>query len=285
MSKPKNHAHSVKQKLLNLAQSGSGDFQMLLTKYALERFLARLSQSEFRNEFVLKGAMLFQIWSESFHRSTRDLDFLSFGSNQIPDLVGKIKKICSVDISEDGISFDLEKTTGEKIKEDQEYEGIRLHIPAFLERTRIALRIDVGFGDVVNPSIQEADFPTLLNFSSPKIRTYPPETVIAEKFQALVDLGITNSRLKDFYDLHFLTRNFQFDRKVLVSAINATFEKRNTKIPLKVPTALTKEFSSDENKKAQWKSFLRKSNISEANTLEQTINELRVFFGKLFDFQ
>ncbi len=284
MEKTKNHAHSVKQKLLNLARSESADFQTILTKYTLERFLARLAQSEFRDKFVLKGAMLFQIWSETSNRSTRDLDFLSFGSNEIIELVGKIKRICLISIPEDGLTFDLNEVVGEKIKKDQEYEGVRLHIPAFLERTKIALRIDVGFGDVVRPAIQEINFPTLLDFPSPKIRIYPQETVIAEKFQALVDLGMTNSRLKDFYDLHFLSQNFEFDRETLIQAITATFEKRKTPLPTKVPIALTEEFSEDANKNTQWKSFLRKSNINEQITLAQTIAELREFFNNLLKF-
>ena len=276
MEKTKNHAHSVKQKLLNLARSENADFQTLLTKYTLERFLARLSQSEFRDEFILKGAMLFQIWSETSKRSTRDLDFLSFGSNEIIDLIDKVKKICRIEIPEDGLTFELNEVIGEKIKKDQEYEGVRLHIPAFLERTRIALRIDVGFGDVVSPAVQEINFPTLLDFSSPKIRAYPPETVIAEKFHALVDLGITNSRLKDFYDLHFLTQNFEFDREILVQAITATFEKRKTPLPTKVPIALTEEFSGDANKNTQWKSFLQKTQLNEQITLPQTVADLRI---------
>lgn len=285
MEKTKNHAHSVKQKLLNLARSENADFQTLLTKYTLERFLARLSQSEFRDEFILKGAMLFQIWSETSKRSTRDLDFLSFGSNEIIDLIDKVKKICRIEIPEDGLTFELNEVIGEKIKKDQEYEGVRLHIPAFLERTRIALRIDVGFGDVVSPAVQEINFPTLLDFSSPKIRAYPPETVIAEKFHALVDLGITNSRLKDFYDLHFLTQNFEFDREILVQAITATFEKRKTPLPTKVPIALTEEFSGDANKNTQWKSFLRKTQLNEQIMLPQTVADLREFFNNLLKFE
>ena len=285
MEKTKNHAHSVKQKLLNLARSENADFQTLLTKYTLERFLARLSQSDFRDEFILKGAMLFQIWSETSKRSTRDLDFLSFGSNEIIDLIDKVKKICRIEIPEDGLTFELNEVIGEKIKKDQEYEGVRLHIPAFLERTRIALRIDVGFGDVVSPAVQEINFPTLLDFSSPKIRAYPPETVIAEKFHALVDLGITNSRLKDFYDLHFLTQNFEFDREILVQAITATFEKRKTPLPTKVPIALTEEFSGDANKNTQWKSFLQKTQLNEQITLPQTVADLREFFNNLLKFE
>lgn len=229
--------------------------------------------------------MLFQIWSETSKRSTRDLDFLSFGSNEIIDLIDKVKKICRIEIPEDGLTFELNEVIGEKIKKDQEYEGVRLHIPAFLERTRIALRIDVGFGDIVSPAVQEINFPTLLDFSSPKIRAYPPETVIAEKFHALVDLGITNSRLKDFYDLHFLTQNFEFDRETLVQAITATFEKRKTPLPTKVPIALTEEFSEDANKNTQWKSFLRKTQLNEQIMLPQTVADLREFFNNLLKFE
>jgi hypothetical protein len=182
------------------------------------------------------------------------------------------------------LTFNLAGIKGEIIKADQEYEGVRVHIPAFLERTRIPLRVDVGFGDVVNPSILETNFPTLLDFPEPCIRTYPPETVIAEKLHALVDLGMTNSRLKDFYDLYALTQQFLPENKTLLQAILATFERRKTKIPNEMPVALTSEFSADENKKMQWKSFLKKSNVSEDISLEKAIRYLNEFFGKLLNW-
>lgn len=239
MESKNKHAQSIRQKLLNLANSRNDDFQQILTRYGLERILARLASSRFKEDFILKGAVLFQIWSEQARRATRDIDFLGFGNNEIETLEKTFRTICAIEIPEDGIIFDLENITGGRIKAKQEYEGVRLQIPALLERTRIPLRIDVGFGDVVSPKVQENKLPTLLDFPSPKIRTYPPETVIAEKFQALVDLGMTNSRLKDFYDLYFLIKNFSFENEILINAINATFERRKTEIPKQMPIALT----------------------------------------------
>ena len=283
MDKKKNYAQSVKQKLMNLARTRNDDFQLILTKYALERFLARLALSEHRTEFILKGAMLFQIWTGFSSRATRDLDFLSFGSSGVEDLTLIVRNICTIEIQYDGISFNLEGIKGERIKVDQDYEGVRVQVPAFLERTRIPLRVDVGFGDVVNPEIREDAFPTLLGFPEPSIRTYPPETVVAEKLQALVDLGMTNSRLKDFYDLYVLTQKFQPSSKTLAHAISATFERRKTAIPAEMPIALTKEFSDEASKQLQWKSFLRKSNVSDDISLERAVSHLNKFFGTLFD--
>jgi len=264
-----------------LANSRNDDFQLILTRYALERILARLELSKYREDFVLKGAMLFQIWSETGHRATRDMDFLSFGSSEIKELEKVFRTICAIEIPEDGIIFDSEKITGGRIKAGQEYEGVRLQIPSLLERTRIPIRIDVGFGDVVKPQVREQKLPTLLDFPAPKIRTYPPETVIAEKFQALVDLGMTNSRLKDFYDLHFLIKNFEFENEILTEAVKATFERRKTEIPKRMPIALTEEFSSDTDKNRQWKAFLRRTNMSEDLGLEDVVKTLNEFFGQL----
>lgn len=279
------YAQSVRQRLLNLANNRSDDFQLILTRYGLERILARLASSQYKNDFVLKGAMLFQIWSETNHRATRDMDFLSFGSSEIKELEKVFRTICAIEIPEDGIIFDSENITGGRIKAEQEYEGVRLQIPALLERTRIPIRIDIGFGDVVKPNVQEYKVPTLLDFPEPKIKTYPPETVVAEKFQALVDLGMTNSRLKDFYDLHFLIQNFSFENEILEEAVNATFKRRKTDIPEQMPIALTEEFSMDQNKNLQWKAFLKRTNMSEDLALKDVIKTLNEFFGKLLKLE
>lgn len=279
--KQNKYAQSVRQRLLNLAKSRNDDFQLILTRYGLERILARLALSEFKDDFVLKGAMLFQIWSEQAHRATRDMDFLSFGNSEIESLEKVFRTICEIEIPEDGIVFDLENIISGTIKADQEYEGVRLQIPGLLERTRIPIRIDIGFGDVVKPKVLKTNLPTLLDFPKPLIRTYPPETVIAEKFHALVDLGMTNSRLKDFYDLHFLIQNFTFEKEILAEAVRATFGRRKTDIPKQMPIALTEEFSANRDKRQQWKAFLKRTNISEELDLEEVIDNLNEFFSKL----
>jgi len=281
MEKKKNFAHSVKQKLLNLSQNRQENFQTVLTKYALERVLARLSTSSYQPDFVLKGAMLFAVWSGEKHRATRDLDFLSFGSSEIEDLVKTFREICSIEIEEDGLNFVSDSIKGERIKAEQEYKGVRIHVSALLEKTRIPLRIDVGFGDAVEPAAEEIEYPTLLDFPNPKIRIYPRETVVAEKFHAMVDLGMANSRLKDFYDLHFLTTNFQMNRATLTRAIRATFERRKTAIPTKIPRSLTPEFSRDASKKMQWRGFLRRSDLPDNIEFELIVAALKDYFEDL----
>lgn len=285
MREKKNYAASIKQKLLNLARERQDDYQLLLTKYALERVLARISQSRFQNSFILKGAMLFEIWSDQSHRATRDLDFLSFGSNKIGEIEEIFREICAIEIPEDGLIFDLASFKGSKIKPDQEYEGVRVQFTGFLEKIRIGLRIDVGYGDVVKPQVNEVEFPAMLGFPNPVIRTYPPETVIAEKFQALVALGMTNSRLKDFYDLYILITEFEINQEQLKEAMEATLENRKTLIPKLTPLALTSEFYDDPAKQIQWKSFLKKSKRPANIDLEVVAKTLNKFFGDLLNYE
>lgn len=175
MERKKNFAHSIKQKLFNLSQKQSEDLQIVLTKYALERILARLSTSSYQTDFVLKGAMLFAVWSEGgvSHRATRDIGFLSFGSSDIEELVRIFREVCSIEIAEDGVEFVTASIKGERIKAEQEYAGVRIHVLVLLEKTRVPLRIDVGFGDVIQPKAEEIEYPTLLDFPRPKIRIYP----------------------------------------------------------------------------------------------------------------
>lgn len=285
MKEKKNYAASVKQKLLNLARERKDDYQLLLTKFALERILARISASRFQTSFILKGAMLFEIWSETSHRATRDLDFLSFGSNEIAEVENIFKEICLIEMVEDGLTFDIASLKGGKIKPDQEYEGVRVQFTAYLEKVRIPLRIDVGFGDVVKPKVNEVEFPTMLNFPKPLIRTYPPETVIAEKFHALTYLGMTNSRLKDFYDLYVLLTQFEVNKEQIEEALAATFEKRKTQLPNKTPVALTAEFYKDKAKLLQWKAFLQKSNLPEKVALEQVAKKLGSIFSEILNYK
>lgn len=285
MKEKKNYAASIKQKLLNLARIRTDDYQLLLTKFALERVLARIAESRFQSSFILKGAMLFEIWSEKSHRATRDLDFLRFGSNEIEEIENIFKEICSIEILEDGINFDIASIKGSKIKPDQEYEGVRVQFTAYLEKVRIPLRIDVGFGDVIKPKANEVEFPTILNFPKPLILTYPPETVIAEKFHALVALGMTNSRLKDFYDLYVLLTEFEINKVSIKEALEATFERRRTPLPSKTPLALTGEFSSDKARQLQWKAFLKKSILPTDLNLDEVTEKLDHNFAEILGYQ
>ena len=255
---PRDVAASVRQRLLNLARERGEDFGLMLTRYALERVMYRVSVSEHREQFILKGAMLFALWTDDLHRPTRDLDLLGHGTIDTQRLEQVFREVIGVEVENDGLEFLAETVRGERIREDEEYEGVRVHLEARLAAARIKVQIDVGFGDIVTPAPEETEYPVLLDFPAPRLRTYPRETVVAEKFEAMVKLGIVNSRMKDFYDLWVMARDFEFEGALLSRAIKATFERRGTALPTKEPLALTDEFSGDPGKKTQWAAFLRR---------------------------
>lgn len=276
--KPTNVAASVRQRLMNLAKARGEEFQYVLTRYGLERLLYRLSRSEHSTLFVLKGAALFQLWTNQPHRPTRDLDFLGYGEPTPDRFASLFREICSTAVEDDGLDFDLDTITAEQIKEDDEYQGIRLRGVVRLQNARIPLQIDIGFGDAITPSAEEVTFPTLLEFLPPVIQAYPRETVVAEKFQAMVVLGIANSRMKDFYDLWTLARQFTFEGPTVASAIRATFARRQTALPVAEPLALTAEFANDNRKQTQWSAFLRKGHLADPNLQLSDVIELLASF-------
>lgn len=282
---PKNVTASVRARLLQLSKTQNKDFNYILTKYGLERLLFRLSCSNYATKFVLKGAMLFGYWTNLPHRTTRDVDLLSFGSPDLEQLEQIFGDICDLEVPDDGITFSGEMSKAERIKEDQEYEGARLHIQGFLGRAKIHLQIDIGFGDVITPDTEDITLPTLLDgFFSPLLRAYPRDTVVAEKLEAMVDLGLGNTRLKDFFDLLFLCENFPFEGNTLCKAVQATFSRRNTEIPSGEPIALTSAFAEDDLKQQQWKAFLKKANIvHEQRNLPEVIDALKPFLLPLLD--
>ena len=226
--RPSNRAASVRQKLLNLARERGEEFQFVLTRYAIERVLYRLSRSAHADRFVLKGAMLFELWTGQTHRSTLDVDLLSEVSNDVDRLLAVFREVVAAEVEDDGLVIDPASVRGEQIREDQHYQGVRLTATATLAGARIPLQIDIGFGDAVVPGPQQAEYPTLLDSSPPRLWVYPKETVVAEKFEAMVSLGIANSRMKDFYDLYVLSERFDFDGDLLARAIAATFARRRT---------------------------------------------------------
>jgi predicted nucleotidyltransferase component of viral defense system len=272
MTKPEQLAASVRQRLKNL--TGKSDFQTTLVLYALERLLYRLSQSKYQQKFVLKGALLFNIWSERPHRATRDADLLGFGDSSPSQIVEIFRELCALDVVSDGLEFAIESVAISRIKADCEYEGVRINLLAYLSgtRTKIPVQIDVGFGDAITPNPFAAEFPVLLSFPAPKVLCYPRETVVAEKFQAMVMLGMSNTRLKDFYDLWVLAEDFSFDGEVLGAALMATFNRRRTPLPqtLADVVALTPLFAADIQKQQAWKAFLRKHQLvtTELNLIE-----------------
>jgi predicted nucleotidyltransferase component of viral defense system len=276
--KPRNLAASVRARLSELARKQGEDFQLVLTRYVIERFLFRLASSPYRNEFVLKGAMLFRLWTGRIRRPTRDLDLLGKGDQSIERMVGIFKELCSRDVEGDGLAFASASVRGHRIKEDQDYEGVRVECEARLEQARIDLQIDIGFGDAVTPRATEVEFPTLLEFPAPVLRAYPRQTVVAEKYQAMVSLGIANSRMKDFFDLWVLARLFEFDGPSLSRAIEATFERRKTALPTEAPLALTAAFGTDASKVRQWAAFVKKGKLdAEGASLEQVCKFLSGF--------
>lgn len=261
---PRDLVASVRQRLMNLSRERGEEFQLVLTRYGLERLLYRLAQSPHAGQFVLKGAALFQLWTGQAHRSTRDLDLLGQGDPSPDRLRQVFQEVCSLTVDNDGLTFLTDTIQAEQIKEDDEYQGIRLRIEARLGNARLPLQIDIGFGDAITPGPQAVTYPTLLNFPAPQMNAYPRETVVAEKFQAMVQLGIANSRMKDFYDVWTLARQFEFEGTALCAAIQATFQRRHTALPATPPLALTPEFSTDRQKATQWRAFLRKGRLVES---------------------
>jgi predicted nucleotidyltransferase component of viral defense system len=263
---------------MNLARAQNEEFQLVLTRYALERLLYRLSQSEHRDVFVLKGAMLFQLWGNQPHRPTRDLDLLGHGENAIPRFERIFREVCKLAVEEDGLVFNAQSVRGDAIKEDQEYSGLRLTLDCRLENARIPIQIDIGFGDVVTPAATDVTYPVLLDFPAPVLPAYSRESVVAEKFQTMVMLGIANSRMKDFYDLWVLARQFDFQGPLLCQAIRATFERRRTPVPAEVPVALSSEFAQDRGKQTQWRAFISKGKLDTGGAgLDEVIDALRGF--------
>jgi predicted nucleotidyltransferase component of viral defense system len=264
--RPRNMAASVRQRLINQAREKNEAFDQVLIRYAVERLLYRLSQSPHRDRFVLKGAMLFQIWSGQSHRPTRDLDLLGTGDPAPADLEQVFRGVCDQDVEDDGLRFLADSVHADRMKEEEEYEGLRLKFQATLASARIQVQIDIGFGDAVTPSPQEITYPTLLDFAAPVIKAYPKETVVAEKYQAMVMLGIANSRMKDFYDIWTLAEQYSFSGAMLSEAIRATFGRRRTPLPESLPFAFTEEFTSDAQKVSQWQAFLRKGKLGSDDT-------------------
>ncbi len=273
-----NRAASVRQRLLNLAKARGEEFQRLLVRYALERLLYRLSVSEQKDRFLLKGALLFAVWSPERHRPTRDLDLLGYGDPSWQGLADTFRGLCAMEASEDGIVFLAETVVCTEIREETEYGGLRVTLTARLGTAEIPVQVDVGFGDAITPAPEEVAFPTLLEMPAPLLRAYPRETVVAEKCEAMVSLELGNSRMKDFYDVWTLARTCPFDGATLSQALHATFARRGTPIPAGRPIALSEEFSADAAKRAQWQAFCRRSVPRElAPSLEEVIVALAQF--------
>jgi predicted nucleotidyltransferase component of viral defense system len=273
---PKNLPASIHQRLLNQARASGRRFDELLRYYAIERLLYRLSKSPYRDRFVLKGALIFAAWGAPLGRSTRDVDLLAYTGNAIDEVVTIFKAICTQSVEADGMDFEPATVAGESITEHAEYQGVRVRFQGHLGDARVRMQIDLGFGDVITPAANWVEYPSLLGQPRPVLRGYPPETVVAEKTQALVRLGTLNSRMKDFYDLWLLARQFDFDGGAVSEALIRTMAHRNTPIPTELPEALANEFG--KSKQAQWQAFLRTAGVAEApQSLVVVLEELRGF--------
>jgi len=272
----RNIGASVRARLLDRAREEKTDFQILLTRYALERLLYRLSVSEQRERFVLKGAMLFTVWRDDPFRPTRDLDLLGHGDPEPAAIAESVRSICSVVVPDDGVVFDIAGIEAAPIRDEAEYAGVRVRTAATIAGARVPIQIDVGFGDAITPDALEIEYPALLNAPAPVLRAYPPETVVAEKTEALVSLGVANSRMKDFYDLWMIAQTFAFEGEVMAEALQRTFERRRTSWPEQPPAGLSDAFAHERD--PQWRAFLARDRLGAAPaSFVEVIEDLRTF--------
>lgn len=270
---PRNIGASVRARLLNLSRQTGEDYQFLLQRYAAERFLYRLGESEHRENFVLKGAMLLALWAGGTYRPTRDLDFTAYGNSWEEHVRSTLQEICSIP-ADDGIAFDNEDIRLESIRDQAAYNSFRAKLRSSLGKTRITLQIDIGFGNAIQPSPIDSEYTTLLDHSPPRIRVYPREAFVAEKLHAMVFQGERNTRYKDFYDLYTLANHFVFGGKALIGAIVATFELRDTTISEAQPVALTPQFFADVDRAQEWRNYLARNNLLGAPPDFDVVGEL-----------
>ena len=268
-----NRAASIRQRLLNRARQEQETFDAVLNRFGRERLLYRIGISEYRDRFLLKGAMLFALWYDMPHRPTRDMDLLGFGPGELFVLERVFREITQQQV-DDGLAFS-ETVTAAEIRKEANYAGARVTVLATLEQARIPLQVDIGFGDPVTPAAEQIDYPVLLDdLSPPRLGAYPVYTVIAEKLQAIASLGMVNSRLKDYFDLQVLLVREELDQQVLAEAVRRTFAVRSTPMPQQVPLGLSSEFGEDPDKQAQWRAFLQRNELAEV-PLPAVVSQIR----------
>lgn len=276
----RNVAASIRARLKQHADARQQDFNLTLTHYGLERLLYRLSISPHANSYLLKGALLFALWYDQPHRPTRDADLLGFGPDDIESAVSAFREICQIEV-DDGVAFDLASVKGAAIRKEAGYGGVRVDLLATLDGARIALQVDIGFGDAVTPAPESVNYPVLLEgLPAPQLRAYPKYTVVAEKFHAVCLLGMANTRMKDYFDLWVLLTESALDPSELHRAVEATFHRRKLAVPSAVPSGLSDAFALDATKQKQWVAFLKKNQL-EAVDLTEVVALLRGEFRKL----
>lgn len=283
MGNVKNISASVRERLKNIAKQSGKTFDLILLLYFQERLLYRLSISNYRDKFVLKGGLFLFSLTQFKSRPTKDIDFLAKQiSNDIQYIKAAFESICALTVEEDGVEFDVNGITAERIKEDADYEGVRIKIPASLGRMKKQLQLDIGFGDVIIPKPRDIQYPTLLNMKPPEIRVYSTDSVIAEKFEAMISLSVANSRMKDFYDIFTLLSTENFDGRVLWEAIFETFQRRRTNLEKEHPV-FSPSFAEDEIRIKQWKAFLRRIGLKENLEFPFVMERIRDFLFPIYD--
>lgn len=260
----KNIEASIKARLKNKAQETNRPFAEVMQYYGMERFLYRFSKSKYADKFILKGALLFAVWQIPDRRTTLDIDFLAHFDNEVTTIEKVMKDVCDTSVDPDGLNFDPQTAKGMKIKEDADYEGVRVKFTGFLDLAEIPMQIDVGFGDIVYPKTKVIDYPVILDFPKPHLNGYPQESVISEKFEAMIKLGLLNSRMKDFYDIWLMIRQFEFKGANIASAIKKTFNNRKTDIPNKKPLFANEIYDEKSDRQTLWSAFLKKGDIQHA---------------------
>ena len=274
----KNIGASVRARINNKAKADNVNTQFLLTRYALERMLYRLAVSEHRDSFLLKGALLFDLWYDVPLRPTRDIDLLGFGMAEIPHLIKVFEDLCAIQV-EDGINFESVSITAEEIRKDANYSGTRVTVVGTVDGAKCTVQVDVGYGEAVTPAPEMATYPVMLeDMQAPELRVYPQYTVIAEKFEAIVSLGMANSRMKDYFDLWVLLRNADLDHKILEQAVDATFKRRETAMPTDTPVGLSDQFAQDKTRIMLWDAFVGRNKLN-AESLSDTVIYLRERFA------
>jgi hypothetical protein len=270
---------SVHQRLLNRARETALSFNELLQRFAMERFLYRLSQSSSSDRFVLKGALMLSVWRVEPPRSTLDIDLLGRAGNQIEEMVATMRAVCQQGVEPDGVTFDPDTMVGESIAEEASCSGVRLRFRGALGNASVPMQIDIGFGDVVVPAAEMIDYPTLLDFPAPRLSGYSRESTIAEKLHVMASLGLLTSRMKDFLDVWLLSRQFDFDGATLAQAMETTFAHRETPVDPE-PEVLTQSFATDEVKVAQWQALVQRTRLSGAPVgLAEVVAHLASFVG------
>lgn len=274
----------MRARLQNIARETNRPFSEVLQYYGLERFLYRFSRSQYAAEFILKGALMFTVWQIPERRTTLDIDLSTRHGDQTVAIEEVIKDVCQVPVIPDGLTFDPQTVKGKKLKADADYKGVRVKFRGFLERSRVTMQVDIGFDDVIYPQPKIIDYPVILDFPPPHLKGYPVESVVSEKFETMVKLGLLNSRMKDFYDIWLMTRCFNFDGSRLAEALKKTFKHRKTPLPQGRPLFAEEIYDEKSDRQLLWQAFLKKGGIKHTpEKLLTTAGEIEDFLIGLLD--